>query len=254
MKRAVALRKANLLPLIKAANRMLRRVTGFGHKLQFETEWVGSKNPEWFDHLIDQHWKWADTRNPLSWERGFFSTLAMELDCTVLDLCCGGGFFSNRFYSGRAKEVVAVDFDPSAIAHANTNYAAPNLRYTCADIRTGMPTGDFTNVVWDAAIEHFTQDEMTGIINNIKGRLAKSKGVLSGYTIIERSHGKSLEHHEYEFKSRDELVDLLKRFFAHVTVIQTETRDYMEVRDNLYFFASDGPVPFGARWEKMTIR
>ena len=254
MKRATALRRANLLPAIKATNRMLRRLTGFGHRLQFETEWMGGTNPEWFDHLIDQHWKWTDTRNSLSWERGFFSTLAMSFDCTVLDLCCGGGFFSHHFYSGRAEQVVAVDFDPSAIAHAQANFKAPNVRYVCADIRGGMPIGDFTNVVWDAAIEHFTQDEMIGIFDNIKARLAKANGVLSGYTIIERSHGKSLEHHEYEFKSREELADLLKRFFAHVAVIQTTTRDYMEVRDNLYFFASDGQVPFGAEWDKLTIR
>jgi ribosomal protein L11 methylase PrmA len=71
----------------------------------------------------------------MSWERGFFSMLAMKHGCRVFDLCCGGEFFAHYFFSTRAKSVVAVDFDPAAIAHAKKSFQAPNVEYRCVDNR-----------------------------------------------------------------------------------------------------------------------
>jgi len=179
----------HLLPVVKALNRFLRLLTAWGHRLQFTMEWVVARHPpEWFDHFLDNSWKWHQSRNPLSWERGVFGSLAMQQGCRVLDLCCGGGFITYHFFSGRAASVVAVDFDPKAIAHARRNFKASNLVYRCADIRTDMPEGEFDNVSWDAAIEHFTETEIAQIIGNIKQRLTRN-GVLSGYTIIEKATG-----------------------------------------------------------------
>jgi hypothetical protein len=39
-----------------------------------------------------------------------------------------------------------------------------------------MPEGIFDNVIWDAAIEHFTEEEIDGIMKNIKARL-KPNGI-----------------------------------------------------------------------------
>lgn len=239
-----------LVPALKGMNRLLRRMASGGHRLQFYAEWRLGNPPEWFDHLVDQHWKWRVTRNPLSWERGVIGTMAMKPGCRVLDLCCGGGFFAHHFFSSRAASVVSVDFDPGAIAHAKRNFNAPNVDYRCCDIRKDMPLGEFDNVVWDAAIEHFTEEEISAILASIKGRLAPS-GTLNGYTIVEKSTGKSLVHHEYEFKSKEELAAILKRTFANVLVIERTSRDMFEERRNLYFFASDGPLPFDPGWESM---
>jgi 2-polyprenyl-3-methyl-5-hydroxy-6-metoxy-1,4-benzoquinol methylase len=200
--------------------------------------------------LIFQHWKWYRTRNPMSWERGIFSMLTMNHGCRVLDLCCGGGFFAHHFFSSKAASVISVDFDPIAIAHARKNFRAPNVEYRCADIRTAMPDGKFENVVWDAAIEHFTQEETAGILVNIKKRLTPG-GTMSGYTLVEKATGKSLIHHEYEFKSKEELARILSRFFANVMVFENVSRDFLEERNNLYFFASDGMLPFDPNWPDM---
>jgi 2-polyprenyl-3-methyl-5-hydroxy-6-metoxy-1,4-benzoquinol methylase len=237
----------NLIPALKAWNRIMRRVAGWGHRLQLQSEWHSGTHPEWYDHLIFQHWLWHESRNPMSWERGIFSMLAMKHGCRVLDLCCGGGFFAHHFFSIRAASVLSVDFDPAAIAHAKTNFQASNVEYRCVDIRTDMPEGEFDNVVWDAAIEHFTQDEVSLILKNIKKRLGL-KGILSGYTLLEKTTGKSLSHHEYEFKSKEELARVFKRFFAHVLVFENVSIDYLEERGNLYFFASDGILPFDQDW------
>ena len=177
--------------------------------------------------------------------------MPMKDGCSVLDLCCGGGFFAHHFFASRASKIISVDFDPEAIAHAKTNFHAPNVEYRCADIRTDMPEGTFNNIVWDAAIEHFTLEETAKIMRDIKQRLEHDGGVLSGYTIVEKATGKSLSHHEYEFKSKEELAGILKRSFANVLVFENISHDQFENRHNLYFYASDGPLPFDAKWPSM---
>lgn len=243
-------RRCNLVPAVKAFNRAMRSLVGVGYKLQFQAEWRIDPTPEWFDHLIHQYWLWPISRSPMSWERGVFSMLPMKEGCRVLDLCCGGGFFAHHFFSNRASSIISVDFDADAIAHAKRNFRAPNVDYRCADIRTNMPDGTFDNIVWDAAIEHFTLEETAKLLLDMKQRLG-SNGVLSGYTLVEKPTGKSLEHHEYEFKSKEELADILKRHFANVRVFENISKDKFERRHNLYFYASDGQLPFDVDWPSM---
>ena len=162
----------------------------------------------------------------------------------VLELACGDGFNARNFYSLRSRRIVACDFDQRAIWTAMRFNTAPNVEYVVADIRTEMPEGQFDNVVWDAAIEHFTPSEIDSIMRDIKVRLT-SDGVLSGYTIVERAdHSKSLSHHEYEFTSKKDLLGFLSPHFKNVTVFETVYPD----RHNLYFWASDDFVPFGVDW------
>jgi len=107
----------------------------------------------------------------------------------------------------------------------------------------GMSWG-VTNVIWDAAIEHFTPAEINNIMGNIKETLHAKKGILSGYTIVERKEGKSLEQHEYEFKNMEDLERFLIPYFDNVFVFETIYSD----RHNLYFYASDGAIPFVKGW------
>ena len=192
-------RRWNLVPAVKAFNRMMRRLVGFGHKLAVRgVKWRVDPSPEWYDHLMFQYWLWPVSRNPMSWERGIFSMVPMQNGCRVLDLCCGGGFFAHHFFSSRASKVISVDFDPEAIAHAKTNFHAPNVEYRCADIRTDMPDGIFDNIVWDAAIEHFTLEETAKLLLRHQasgsGATAYPERV---YDRRKRRAGKSLSHHEY---------------------------------------------------------
>src|SRR5437588_6604010 len=98
--------------------------------------------------------------------------------------------------------MLSVDFDPKAIAYAKKHFKTDNISYQLADIRTQMPNGIFDNIVWDGSIEHYTETEIASIMANIKMRLTPN-GILSGFTIVERSDGrKMLPYHEYEFKSK----------------------------------------------------
>lgn len=232
------------LPVMKAVNAALRALTAAGHRIQMAMEWRVEPHPEWFDHFIDLHYQWTARRLPFFLERGVFSLLAVKPAASVLELCCGDGFNAHHFYSIRAARVHAVDFDPAAIAHARRHFRAPNVAYDVADIRTAMPAGTYDNVIWDAAIEHFTEAEIAAVMRGIRERL-RPGGVLSGYTILEEEdHAKQHHEHEYEFRSKADLARFLTPHFAEVLVFQT---DY-PTRRNLYFYASDAPLPFDPGW------
>lgn len=222
---------------------LARRWVSAAHKRLFRAQWRMPPNPEWFDHSIDLFHQWPESNNSLWVERGAFGSLALK-GGHLLELACGDGFNAKHFYALRSKAIIACDFDPSAIRTARRKNPAPNVTYLLADIRTAMPEGQFENIVWDAAIEHFTPPEITAILANIKSRLAPG-GILSGYTIVEKTTGvKQLSQHEYEFKDKADLKRFLTPHFANVKVFET----IYPKRHNLYFWASDCVTPFDEKW------
>lgn len=237
--------------------RLAEKWSKAAHRRLYFAQWNLPPTPEHFDHHIDMNYQWPATGNALWLERGVYGLLAIKRGGSVLELACGDGFNARFFYSYVVKNVVACDFDPSAIRTARTKNHAHNINFVLADIRTDMPEGRFDNVVWDAAIEHFTTDEIRKIMTDIKRRLTPT-GVLSGYTLISRNDGqKHLQQHEYEFKDKEDLMSFFRPHFRNVTVFETvypEKRNSRnEVicpeRHNLYFWASDGIVPFHAGWK-----
>jgi SAM-dependent methyltransferase len=228
-----------VVSLSRWLNFFTRRLARMTHRLQFLIEWTVD-NPEYFDHNIDMYSSWYKTRESFPVERGVFSSFAMKPDTRVLDLCCGDGFNSYHFYSLRATSVQAIDFDREAIRWAKRNYKAPNLSFIIGDIRTAIPDGPFDNVVWDAAVEHFTEEEISAVMKRIKSVLT-TEGTLSGYTIIEPEHGgKHLHQHEYEFRNKEDLSRFLTPYFKNVHVFET----VFPSRSNLYFYATDHELPF----------
>ena len=219
-----------------------RWVSG-AHRRLMAVQWGLPPQPEHFDHQIDLFYGWLASRSSLWQERGVFGSLALR-GGDVLELACGDGFNARNYYSLRSRHVIACDFDPKAIETARRKNSVSNVSFVLADIRTAMPAGEFDNIVWDAAIEHFTPDEIEQLLRHIKSRLT-SEGILSGYTIVEKSDGtKSLSHHEYEFKSKEDLYRFLAPHFTNVTVFET----MYPTRHNLYFWASDGSLPFRSDW------
>jgi 2-polyprenyl-3-methyl-5-hydroxy-6-metoxy-1,4-benzoquinol methylase len=217
--------------------------TKAAHRLLMAVQWGIPPVPENFDHQIDQYYGWTASRNPQGVERGVYSALALK-GGNLLELCCGDGFNARNFYSLKSKQVVACDFDPKIIRVANRKNHCQNVSFRIADIRTQMPDGRYENIVWDAAIEHFTEAEIHDIMGSIKNRLTPN-GILSGHTVVERADGeKQLIHHEYEFKSKEDLLRFLKPCFANVLVFETEYPG----RHNRYFWASDSVIPFGHNW------
>lgn len=238
-------KKMNGLPALKAFNRAVRRFSAFTHYFQHVVEWGSLPNPEWYDHFLDQHWGWSKNCTGMPWERGIFSALCLKKNGQALELCCGDGFNAYHFYATHLESIISVDFDEAAIEHARKNFKNPKISYQVCDIRVSIPSGKFDNIIWDAAIEHFTPTEISKILSSIKERL-KDDGIFSGYTITKRPDGKKSHHeHEYEFSSKENLMDFLSPHFQRVRIFETDYPD----RHNLYFYASDGaPLPFDADW------
>lgn len=230
---------------IKQRSYNMREKAARAHREQFNFDWGVAPPPEWHDHYCDLAFQWHETRIPFWVERGIFNLLVMEAGCKVLELCCGDGFNACHFYSIRASKVVSVDFDSAAIHHALRYNHAPNVQFTEADIRTQMPEGLFSNIIWDGSIEHFTPEEIDAVVATTKSRIAPG-GVLSGYTLKELETGtKQLVHHEYEFKSKEDLKRFFVPHFKNVLVFETKYPS----RHNFYFFASDDALPFDQNWK-----
>jgi len=56
--------------------------------------------------------------------------------------------------------------------------------------------------------------------------------------LIERDH-ESHHLHEYEFKSKEDLENMLKPYFTNVEIIYSKSKEGGTFRENLYFFASN---------------
>jgi cyclopropane fatty-acyl-phospholipid synthase-like methyltransferase len=227
-----------LVSLARLLSKLSRKLASSAHHIQFLIEW-SFRNPEYFDHNIDLYFQWKMNRAAFPMERGVFSSIAIKKDSRVLDLCCGDGFYSYYFYSLRAARIIGVDFDKQAIKWANKNHKSINSEFLCSDIRYNFPEGKFDNIIWDAAIEHFTPVEIDELMSKIKLSLGMD-GVLSGYTVLESGTGhKHIHQHEYEFKNKQDLARFLTPYFKNVQVIETV---YSE-RTNLYFYATDSKLP-----------
>lgn len=227
-----------IVSFLKYLNFLVRRLSALTHFTQFAVQWGFEPQPEWFDHYLDQHWQWSAKNNSLWVERGVFSRLVIKPSAKMLEICCGDGFNARHFYSSKASSIVALDFDKEAIRHARRYNSASNVTYIQQDIREGLPLGPFDNIVWDAAIEHFTEAEIDKIMLDLVQRLG-SYGILSGYTLTEAASGKkSNALHEYEFKDKDDL----RRFFTpHFKFVKVWDTIY-PTRHNLYFVASQTQI------------
>jgi SAM-dependent methyltransferase len=227
-----------LVSLLMGVNFLVRKLSAFTHYAQFAVQWGFSPRPEWFDHYLDQHWQFSAKNNGLWVERGVFSRMVLKPNAKMLEICCGDGFNARHFYSSKAASILAMDFDKDAIPHARRYNSVPNITYVQKDIREGLPPGPFDNIVWDAAIEHFTETEIDGLLREIVNLLG-SDGILSGYTLTEATDGKkSNALHEYEFKDKEDLRRFFTPHFKFVKVWET----IYPTRHNLYFAASQTPI------------
>ena len=156
----------------------------------------------------------------------------------MLEICCGDGFNAWHFYSTRAKSIIALDFNEDAIPHARRYQFRTEHHLRQETFAPDCREWPFDNIVWDAAIEHFTEKEIDSIMGAIVERLG-ADGILSGYTLTEDKTGrKSNALHEYEFKDKEDL----RRFFTpHFKFVRVWDTIY-PTRHNLYFVASQHAV------------
>lgn len=211
-------------------------------KVRFRSEWDRPPTPEWFDHEYDLAFfdRW---RRPHFFERGVYLQEVLKPGMYVLDLCCGDGSVTALFIAPIAECVVGVDFDASAIRAAKRKYGRfQNIRFDVQDIRKlSVPPMNYDVIAWDAAIEHFTQDEVIAIMASIR-RSLKPGGLLVGSSIAKSDH---IQHHdhEHEFNGVADMRAFLERHFKNVVTWDRKHSD----RTSLYFRCSDADRDLLAR-------
>lgn len=201
-------RSIPIVAIMRWTDHWVRKLARATHRPQFLVKWAVD-NPEYFDHNIDMRSSWYKIRESFTVERGVFSSLAMISNSCVLDLCCGDGINSLHFYSLRARQVTAIDFDREAIRWAKRNYGVANLTLNLGDIRTDIPNDPFGNIVWDAAVEHFAETEISSLKSRIKMVLTPY-GTLSGYTIIEPTGWSTSTNKNTNFTAKKTWLALLR--------------------------------------------
>jgi SAM-dependent methyltransferase len=225
-----------------------RRLSHVSHALKSECDWGVLPMPEFQDQFINQFYILPEYRRTYWLEGAVFCGLGIDPGKRILELCCGMGWYTDYFYSPFASEIVAVDFDPRAIEMAQRFHQRPNIKYEVMDIRDKFPSGPFASVIWDGAIEHFTAEEIDGIMQKIRSAITPGARLV-GYTVAESAAAPQLPTHETHFRGIAHLGDLLKRYFKNVRVFERLHRTVAPPRHNLFFYASDGSLPFDAEWE-----
>ena len=225
-------------PSLRFVNRQIRGLSSLTHRLQMIAEW-GASQPEYFDHHIDVNYAWRKRGHTAFIERGVHSLLALSGHGATLDLACGDGYFAKYLYATRSNSVLGVDANKSALVMARLG-APRNVTFQVMNLLSDFPTGQFNNVVWDVAIQHFDPNTTHVILSKIRDSLT-SDGILSGSTVIDNFSGKKqLIHHQREFESSDELRGLLKSYFENVHVYTTQSD---RARTNAYFYATNSALP-----------
>jgi hypothetical protein len=92
----------------------------------------------------------------------------------------------------------------------------------------------FDVVLFNAAIEHFTEQDLEKIFIYIKSNI-NTESVVFGYTLVEKNNEDSFDHHLQFFSNLDDLNSKINKFFINVKCFESIDAD----RHNLYFIASD---------------
>ena len=209
------------------------------YKKRIEDGWDGTNpEPAYFEHRIDQYlWR---HKHSFWVERGVFNNICINVNARVLELACGDGFFAHHFYSQLADSIECIDIEQEAIRYAKKYHSFRNkVQYYCEDILTYTPKNTYTNIIWDAAIEHFSPQDIHSIIKKYIKYL-EPNGIFSGYTLQEKDTD-ILQHSDHlcEMKNKEHLASFFTPYFKNVLILET----FSYKRVNYYFFASNGPLP-----------
>ncbi|TPQ36246.1 hypothetical protein C2U70_12890 [Bradyrhizobium guangdongense] len=148
--------------------------------------------------------------------RAFLSAEIIGDGATVLDIGCGDGALTKRFYAPRAAHVDAIDIEESAIGYALSHNPAPNIVYRRLDaVIDAFPRPSYDIIIFDGAIGHFTRDGSMEVLRKISSALATG-GVFCG----SESLGPEGQDHLQVFDTLDDLRALLGQQFKHVRVKQ----------------------------------
>ena len=149
---------------------------------------------------------------PYPFYNGFFNSEIIRRGDRLLDIGCGDGFLTRRFYSELCSSIDAVDISPEAINYAKRANPARNIKYYLWDAaERGFPSDKYDVICWDGALGHFNPDRIAKVLKKIADSLSED-----GIFVGSESLGVEGHDHSQFFHSLDELQTLLQPFFKYV--------------------------------------
>jgi SAM-dependent methyltransferase len=218
-------------PFVYALKKLSRWTYLFSLRYEFNKDWRYPPNPEWFDHELDLAF-FPTWKKPHFFEKGVYFQEILKPEMRVLELCCGDASTAALFMAPMAKEILAVDLDPTAIAAARTKYGkTSNLSLEVMDI-CELPQfpQKFDLIAWDGAIAPIPTEKLGSVFKGIRSNLAPG-GILAGSTLAKRRGEPSHQGYDFKFEQLGELETLLKREFNSVKVWERKHQD----RTSFYF-------------------
>lgn len=190
----------------------------------FRGQWT-YETPEWFDHRLH-------LLDPVKHFNDFWTASAdnvisvMPLDGTLLDLCCGDGFYDYHFYRHRCSLIVAVDNNSDALGYARQFHSDPVITYVEANVLQLDTTDMYDTILIRGAIEHFEESTQQYLFQFAHDHL-KPGGWFCGDTPAKRvgpgMPDKMLDAHEHEWADEGEMITALKQSVFTASRCRTRT-------------------------------
>jgi SAM-dependent methyltransferase len=195
--------------------RLLLGALGAHYASRLRRQWYWTvEPPHFFGHRIgafDLAFGSAKS-GPYPWFRAFLAADVIRDGDTLLDIGCGDGFFTARFFAPRCRVVDGLDVDRDAIETARRENAAPKVRYHLRDVGLeDFPESRYDVIVWDGALGHFTPDASKTVLAKIGQALAPD-GIFCG---SESLGSEGVDHHQF-FPDLESVHDSLAGHFPHL--------------------------------------
>ena len=201
---------------------LLLRLLSRHYDAQFRRDWeLSDEEPHFFSHKIGVfRLAFGDEAiGPYAYSRGFYSAEVVREGDRLLDIGCGDGFFTKRFFSVRCSKVDAVDIEPSAINAARKSNSAPNISYHLLDaVNEPFPSDEYDVIVWDGALGHFSPETTHIMLDKIANHLAP-EGIFVG--------SESLGHEGTDHLQFFDSLEVLRAIFSpHFHDVELRSIDY----------------------------
>jgi len=257
-----------LFPLINFFAKFFAKVTSFLYYLLMRLDWGKIPRTEWMDHDQDTYYQFNSNGSFMHFERAIlprlyitnfltekeeFKNLKFKKKLNILDLCSGDSYISQKFFFDMSNIIISLDLDPLALARGknrikNNTYVNKKHYFYEFDVEKKKKKDlldenkiniKFDVVLFNAAIEHFKEEQLNFIFLSFK-EVMKEKSLVSIYTIIEEESEKKYlpEHHEMFFSSKEHLENIVSKYFKFSKSHHSLFND----RCNIYCIASDQEI------------
>ena len=255
-------------PIVNFIAILFSKITSFLYFILMGMDWGKIPKTEWMDHDQDTFYQFKANGSFFHIERGIiprlylsnflitkneFDNLKLKKKINILDLCSGDSYISQKFFYDLSDTIVSLDLDPAAIARGknrikHNQYMNKKHYFYQFDIekikildflKKNKLDIKFDVILFNAAIEHFKEDQLDFIFMSFK-EVMKEKSFVSTYTIVEDIDNQKYlpEHHEMFFSSKEHLENIVSKYFQFTK----SHHSLFNGRCNIYCIASDQEI------------